>query len=194
MSRPTSSCLEPQWQSCNIYGDVSKPGVWNTSFCHWIVYALMFCEMMKELSPKGRKTVQVGKEQQRWVLGGGWSWKYDAKLRLGENPMLKTVGWYWNILVLKDGKIWWFLKPFFLQTNPGWLRTWCHRPNLTNPSTELVFPNLEGLGLSIGWGLLAALDSLVSQAYGAGSQVAWNWRSDGLVLFGRLHLKSRNTK
>jgi hypothetical protein len=26
------------------------------------------------------------------------------------------------------------------------------------------------LGLSIGWGLLAALDSLVSQAYGAGSQ------------------------
>lgn len=29
----------------------------------------------------------------------------------------------------------------------------------------------RGLGLSIGWGLLAALDSLVSQAYGAGSQV-----------------------
>eukprot|EP00913_Durusdinium_trenchii_P035685 g33390.t1 len=26
------------------------------------------------------------------------------------------------------------------------------------------------LGLSIGWGLLAALDSLVSQAYGAGNQ------------------------
>ena len=32
--------------------------------------------------------------------------------------------------------------------------------------------SIQGLGLSIGWGLLAALDSLVSQAYGAGNQAS----------------------
>ena len=42
----------------------------------------------------------------------------------------------------------------------------------------------RGLGLSIGWGLLAALDTLVSQAYGAGNQVnQWDEWDFGSVVY-----------
>ena len=62
-----------------------------------------------------------------------------------------------------------FFKPRFLVAFQWLPQVWW----FSSPAPGFRSP---GLGLSIGWGLLAALDSLVSQAYGAGSQAGFVWK------------------